>query len=232
VDDVRAGRILRVLRLRLRFTQAQLASKVGLSQSTVSLAERGHFDRLALGTVRTMFAAVEARYDGVVSWRGGGIDRLLDEHHARLVGATAARLRVLGWDVDVEVTFNDYGDRGSIDILAVRATDGVALVVEIKTELTSVEETLRRLSVKERLAAKIVFERSGLRPVTVGRLVVLLEGSKNRRRVQRHAAVLDVALQDRGLQVRTWLRMPIGRLSGLLFSSPSDRRGTGHRAEV
>jgi hypothetical protein len=62
-------------------------------------------------------------------------------------------LRAGGWTTAVEVTFNHYGDRGSIDVLAVHPVARIALVVEVKTEITSAEETLRRLDVKVRLGA-------------------------------------------------------------------------------
>ena len=42
-----------------------------------------------------------------VSWRGGALDRLLDERHAALVGVTSRDdLRATGWQVELEVTFN------------------------------------------------------------------------------------------------------------------------------
>jgi len=39
-----------------------------------------------------VFAAVDAGFDGTVRWRGGELDRLLDERHAALVGAFATEL--------------------------------------------------------------------------------------------------------------------------------------------
>ena len=197
-----------------------------MSQTLVSLVERGHLSSLSIRTVRLLFASVDARYDGLVTWRGGEVDRVLDQRHAEVVGRFAAHLRVLGWQVEIEVTFNEFGDRGSIDILAMRPADRVVLVVEIKTELTSIEATVRRLDVKERLSAKVVASRYDWRPVLVGRLIVLQESSTNRRRVASHAVVLGAALADRGEAVRGWLRKPAGRLSGLVFLSVSNGGAT------
>jgi transcriptional regulator with XRE-family HTH domain len=225
VDDVRLGRLVRALRLRKGFRQLDVARSAGVSQSLVSLAERGHITSLSVRSVRAICAAVEARYEGLLTWRGGAIDRLLDERHARLVGSVSRRLEAAGWRIDVEVTFNEYGDRGSIDVLATRPADSAALVVEVKTELTAIDDAIRRLDTKERLAARIVLDRFGWRPASVGRLIVLLEASTNRRRVSAHDAVLAVALPARGAAVARWLRHPTGRLSGLLISSPMNQRG-------
>jgi transcriptional regulator with XRE-family HTH domain len=74
MDDVRAGRLLRALRRRRGLRQIDLAVAAGLAQSTISLIERGHLDRLAIRTLRTVFAVVDARFDGGVAWRGGAID--------------------------------------------------------------------------------------------------------------------------------------------------------------
>jgi len=206
--------------------QVDVAAAAGVSQSLISLIERGHVASVAIGTVRGVFAVLEARFDGIVTWRGGAIDRLLDERHARLAGSVAAELARLAWSVELEVTFNQYGDRGSIDVLALRPDLGTALVVEVKTEVAAVDETIRRLDVKERLAARIVSERWGWRPRTVSRLIVILDTATNRRRVAAHEGSFGPAFPDRGSHVRRWLRLPAARLAGLRFASPTNGRGT------
>jgi transcriptional regulator with XRE-family HTH domain len=226
VDDVRIGRLLRALRRERGLRQVDVAGAARVSQSLISLIERGHLARLSIDAVRRVFATVEGRFEGVVSWRGGAIDRLLDERHAKLVGSVARDLRAMGWQVELEVTFSVYGDRGSIDILVSQPDRGLVLVVEIKTELTSIEETIRRLDVKERLAPKIVRDRLGWQPRTVGRLLVVLDTATNRRRVAAHDESLALAFRDRGASVRQWLREPSGRLSGLRFHSGMNGRGT------
>lgn len=227
MDDVRIGRLLRALRRERSLRQVDVAGAAGVSQSLISLIERGHLAKLSIATLRTVFATVEGRFEGVVSWRGGAIDRLLDERHAKLVGGVARELQALGWQVHLEVTFSVYGERGSIDIVAHHVDRSLVLIVEIKTELTSIEETIRRIDVKERLAPKIVMDRFGWHPRTVGRLLVVLDVSTNRRRVATHDQSLMPAFPDRGATVRRWLREPAGRLSGLWFHSITNGRGTG-----
>ena len=217
MDDVRVGRLLRALRRRRGLRQLDVAVRAGLAQSTISLIERGHLDRLAIGTLRTVFAVVDARFDGSVIWRGGAIDRLLDERHSLLVGAVARLLQAQGWHVELEVSFAIYGERGSIDLLAFHPTTRTLLVIEVKTELTSVEETLRRHDAKVRLAARIARERFGWRETGTSRLLVVLDGSTARRRVARHDASMRVAYPARSREIRRWLRRPSGSLSGVLF---------------
>ena len=226
MDDVRVGRILRQLRLRKHWSQGDLGAAADVSQSAISLVERGHLATLSIRVVRRTFAAVDARFEGTVTWRGGLVDRLLDERHAQLVGAFAADLARRGWEVHVEVSFSQFGERGSIDILALRPSEGVALIVEIKTELTAIDDTIRRLDIKDRLASTIVFERFGWRPTVFGRLLVVQEGATGRRRVSAHEGSLRLAFPDRGSAVRAWIRRPSGRLSGLRFFSSTNPGGT------
>jgi hypothetical protein len=124
------------------------------------------------------------------------------------------------------------GERGSIDILAWHAPSRTLLVVEVKTELTSLEETLRRHDAKQRLAAAIAVERFGWpSPASVNRLLVLPGQSTPRRHVRRHAAVLDAAYRVRGDAARRWLRSPDGPVSLLIFA-PGTHVTRGRRGGV
>jgi len=225
MDDRRAGTALRALRRRRDWRQVDVAREAGLSQQAVSLIERGHLGRLSIDRARRVFAAVDAGFDGTVRWRGGELDRLLDERHAALVGAFATELRGLGRDVALEVTFSMYGERGSIDLLALHTTAGTLLVVEAKTEIASIEELIRRLDVKVRLAAGLSRTQFGRTPTAVGRVVVVLDGATARRRVDRQASTLLMAFPGRGAGLRSWLRRPSGAVSGLLFFSATNRGG-------
>jgi hypothetical protein len=157
-------------------------------------------------------------------WRAGDLDRLLDEGHASLVGRTAALLRSLGWEVRAEVSYSIYGERGSIDLLAWHEASRTLLVIEVKTELVSLEETLRKHDEKVRLARRIAEEQPGWRARAVGRLLILPDDMTARRRVARHAAVLEVAYPARGSAVRAWLRDPEPQMSGLIFMTMGGHR--------
>jgi transcriptional regulator with XRE-family HTH domain len=229
MDDARIGRALRALRRRRGLRQIDVAKRAGVSQATVSTAENGHIRTLSLGTVRRLFEAVDAGFEGLVFWRGGALDRLLDERHALLVGASVARLSRLGWRVIVEATYSIYGERGSIDVLAGHDRTRSLFVAEVKSELVSVEEVGRKTDEKLRLARRnLCRERFGWTPVAAARVLVLPDSDSARRSVARHAPVLDAAFPVRGRAVTRWLRRPSEDLSGILFVSninPRDRNG-------
>jgi transcriptional regulator with XRE-family HTH domain len=218
MDDAKVGRALRQLRRRRGFRQIDVAVRAGVSQATVSVAEHGHIRTLPVATVRRLFEAVDAGFEGLVLWRGGGIDRLLDERHAQLVGATIARVSTLGWSVVVEATYSIYGERGSIDVLAGDDATHSLVVAEVKSELFSIEELVRKTDEKVRVARRTLCrERFGWAPIATARVVVLPDTDAARRSVVRHGAVLDAAFPVRGRDVSKWLRRPVGDLSGILF---------------
>jgi transcriptional regulator with XRE-family HTH domain len=226
VDDAKVGRALRQLRRRRGLRQADVALLAGLAQQTISLIECGQAPAFTIDTVRRAFGALGAGYEGLVMWRGGALDRLIDERHAALVGTTAARLSVLGWEIVVEASYSIYGERGSIGILAGHARTGSVLVVEVKSELMSIEELGRKLDEKTRLARRqLCRERFGWAPIGVGRLLVLPDLDSARRAVARSAALLDRMFPARGPNVRPWLRRPSGDLSGILFVADTNPVG-------
>jgi transcriptional regulator with XRE-family HTH domain len=219
MDDPRIGRRFRALRQRLGWRQADLGARAGVAQDTVSRVERGRFGAMPIGRLRAVARALDAEVVLSLRWRGGDLDRLVDEGHAALVGHVIRWLTALGWEVQPEVTFAVYAERGSIDVLAWNRASRTLLVIEVKTELVSVEETLRRHDVKVRLAARIAAERFGWQPIAVGRLLVLPDTSVARRRVARHESVLTGAYPARQETVRRWLRAPTGPIAGLAFVS-------------
>jgi transcriptional regulator with XRE-family HTH domain len=228
MEDRTIGRVVRALRHRLGWRQQDLGSRAGVSQGFVSLVERGRIGNLTVDRSRSVCGCLDARLVITVQWRGGDLDRLLDEGHATLVGRISALLEGLGWETGTEITFSEFGERGSIDVLAWHPATRTLLVVEDKSELASIEETLRTHDVKVRLAPKIAVERGGWKPAAVGRLLVLPDLSTPRRRVARHDAVLVPVYAWRRAACRAWLSAG-GAGSALLFLSPTTEGRTGRR---
>lgn len=218
-DDVRLGESLRALRRRMAIRQVDLATAVGTSRRTVGRIERGSAAELTLATVRQVFSAADARIKVTAAWQGAALDRLLDERHAALVERALRHLHRYGWRTEVEVTFSEYGERGSIDILAGHDATRTALVAEVKSAIGSIEEMNRTLDAKVRLAPKLVLERFEWRALVVARVLVVPEGSTVRRIIAAHELTLASAYRARGRAVRQWLRQPEGPLRGIWFLS-------------
>lgn len=237
MDERRVGRSLRVLRRRQSLRQRDVAEAAGVSQPTISAIERGCWSAMPLRALRAAFGVLEADIDVVIRYRGGEIDRLLDEGHAAVVGAVATTLRDLGWRVEVEVSFNHFGDRGSIDLLAYHPGTRTLLIVEAKTEIASAEETLRRLDVKVRIAPLLAVERFGEKPARVTGLLAVRSSTANRQRVARLEPLFGPAFPLRGRAAAAWLRSPgsppgLGRGRALVFVrviAPADRVRGGRR---
>lgn len=228
MDPGRIGATLRALRRRRGLSQRRLGDMAGLSQSTVSRVERGHLGSLSVDALARIFAVLDARIRIEIDWRGGGADRLLDQRHADLLAALANEFVKGGWETLPEVTYAHFGERGSIDLLGVHAATRSVAVAEVKSQLNSLEETLRRHDVKVRLAPRIVRDRLGWSPRHVGRILILPEDRTARRRVAAQSTILDAALPARGHAIRAWLRHPVGPLAGIWFR-PSTHPGTERR---
>ena len=218
MTDQRLGAIVRFLRLRLRWRQIDLAGRAGVSQSVVSRIERGHLGRLPLETIRRVLAALDARGDLVVRWRGGDLERMLGAAHSALHEEVAARLlAVSGWSLAPEASFSIYGERGVIDLLAWHEPTRSILVIELKTELVDFNELLGTLDRKARLAREVAAERGWTRASSVSVWLVVIDSSTGRRRVRDHARMVRAALPEDGRAMRRWLVQPTGRIAALSF---------------
>jgi len=195
-------------------------------QTIVSRAERGDLSALSIATLQRLFGILEGELLVSVRWRGGELDRLLDRAHAGLVERITALPTRLGWQVHPEVTFSRFGERGSIDFLGWDPETRSAVIGEVKSDVTGIEETLRRHDVKVRLGPEIVRERFGVDPRTVSKLLVLPETTSARRRVATHSATFGRAYPDRGLALRHALRDRDRPFAGIMFeaASPEARR--------
>lgn len=227
MDDARIGRSIRMLRIKQGLRQEDLGRAAGVSQDLVSLVERGRLDRVGLRAVEALVNRLGGDLRLTLRWRGGDIDRLLDEGHAALMGRAAGMLERGGWFVQPEVTFANYADRGSIDLLAWHPGTATVLAVEIKTELASIEEMLRTHDMKTRNALKVARERAGWEGRVAARLLVLPDSSTARRRAARQELVLRRAYPLSGVAARAWLQAPTGA-AGLLMFLPftNTARGT------
>jgi transcriptional regulator with XRE-family HTH domain len=211
----------RRIRQHQRMRQVDAAERAGVSRASWSRFERQGVDGLSFRAVDAMLAAIGARLEVELRWRGASADRMLDEWHASLCAAVIALLARYGWRAEAEVTFSSYGERGSIDILAWHPPTRTLAVFEVKTEIGSIEGLLRGLDAKVRLAPAIARDRSGWRAAHVGEIVVLPESAQVRRHWSRHEAVLTSRFSVGSRAIRAWLRSPDGEIRGRWFLSIS-----------
>lgn len=220
----RIGRVHRTLRQRAHLTQQELSAKCGVVRWKIGRLEADAIDRLRFDEVERCMAALGAELEVRVRYRGAEVDRLIDEVHSMLAARVVQVLGRNGWHVQTEVTFSEWGERGSYDILAWHAQSRTLLVIEVKSELASVEGTLRQLDVKVRLAQAVARKRFGWQARRAARVLVLPEDRTARRQVTTNATLLRASLPATSRQIRSWLRSPAESLSGIWFVSGSDGR--------
>jgi transcriptional regulator with XRE-family HTH domain len=214
-----AARSLRALRRRKGWSQARLAPQLGISQSELSRRERGSLENCSVAEVEQWGAALGAHVS--VDVRVDGQRPLTDARHARLQNWVAALLARHGWTVLVEHSFNHYGDRGRIDVLAYHPIQHVVAVIEVKTRIDDVGDVLGRLDVKRRVAPILAREQAWPSTTVVPMLLVLGQRT-NRRRIADHATVFS-GFATRGRAAAAWLRRPRGETTSgvLLFANPA-----------
>jgi len=218
-EDERVGRLLVAIRRKARRSQRALAFAAAVPREDVMRIEAGGVGGVPLDRTRRIFAAAGGRAHLSTWWNGAAADRILDERHAALVERAVGVFQRRGWTTAVEVSFSEYGERGSVDVLAADQRHLAVAVGEIKSDLGSLEETNRRLDVKGRLAPIIAQRQFGWRPQIVGKILILPEASSIRRIVAAHTLTMASAYPTQGRAVRRWLREPSRSMSGLWFLS-------------
>lgn len=221
MDDQRVGAVLRAVRRRRGWRQSDVAAKAGVSQAWISLVERGHLGPASIDRLRRMARAIDVALVLEARWRGADLARLLDEDHARLVERMARSLREWGWTLELEWSFNHFGERGVVDLVGWHPLASALLVVEVKTRLVDLQDLLAQLGRKARILGTVSRRERGWSAGIVGVVLVASDTTRNRRVVMGHEATFRAALPARNRAVRAWLRSPEGGLRGLWFVRPS-----------
>ena len=235
MDDLAIGRVFRRLRHRLGWRQQDVSEQAGISVSLYSMIERGHLDQVTLGRLRKVATVLEVQLPLEARWRGGALDRVLSQRHADMSEAVAQMLATAGWEVRPEVSFNHFGERGIVDLVAWQPGHRALLLIELKTELVDINDLLGVTDRRRRLAT-VIAHSLGWVPSVIGQMVVLADGRTNRRRVADHRTVLRAAFPVDGRSVPAWLARPSTPVSALWFLPDSagagDRRSRAPRHRV
>ena len=216
MDDQRFGSTIRAVRVKKGWRQRDLATRAGVSTSTISRIERGHPGSFSVDTIRRIASALDVRVDLMPRWRAGDLDRLLNARHSQLHELVARwfATELPAWVLAPEVSFAIFRERGIIDIVAWHPGRRAILVIELKTDIVDVNELIGRVDVKRRLVREIVRDR-GWDPLTVATWVIVAPGRTNRARLAAHRTVLRAAFPLTGTAMRAWLRDPVGNVAGL-----------------
>lgn len=232
MEDRRVGRLFRAVRQHRLLRQSDVAARAGISQKALSDVELGRLASVGLGKLRRIAAVLDVAVSIDARYHGGKGDRLLDRAHAHLVNALVRILENEGWETLPEFTFNHYGDRGSVDILAWHAATRTLLIIEVKATLTDLQDLLAALSRKVRVVPSVVRRELDWRPEHVGRILVVGDTKASRSIVARHAALFENAFPARSREARAWIRRPIGAISALWFLTAGGREAGAAKERI
>jgi transcriptional regulator with XRE-family HTH domain len=233
-----ADRAVRALRRRAGWRQQDVGDRAGVSRQLVSRIESGTLAGLTVHGLDRVAAALGATLWIEVRWRGEQLDRLIDSGHARIQADVAQLLEKSGWLVRVEVSFNRFGERGRCDILAFHPRTRSLVVVEVKSRLANLQETVGRLDTKVRLGRYLAGELGWSAPDAVLPMLVVGDGRTARRVVAAHAPLFG-RFDRRGRAAVAWIRHPAAlrtprgpapRPAGLLVFQPVG--SDSHRASA
>jgi transcriptional regulator with XRE-family HTH domain len=216
MNDVRFGVTVRVVRIRRRWRQRDLAERAGISREAVSRIEGGDVASFTLDLARRVCAALEIDLELLPRGRGAELDRLLNARHSALHESVARWLadEFPDWILAPEVSFNVYGERGVIDLLAWHPGRRALLIIEFKTEIVDTGDLVSTMDRRRRLAREVVRDR-GWEPATVSTWVILARSRTNERRLSTFRTTLRAAFPDDGRRLRSWLADPVAAVSGL-----------------
>jgi len=115
MDDRRVGLVIRALRRLRGWRQSGLVLGEACRSPRFQSSNAGTWTRCRCG--RSGGSFLPSRHAATyIRWRGGSLDRTVDERHADLVDGAGRSLTGLGRDHLPEVMYNIFGDRGSIDL--------------------------------------------------------------------------------------------------------------------
>ena len=215
MHDEGVGLAIRAVRQRRGLRQVDVAATAGVAQSVVSAIERGRLESSSLAVLRRVAGASGVGLQLAPRWSGGDLGRLLDAAHAALVEHVVAILRASGWEVVVEYSFNHFGERGSVDVVAWHRMARALLIVEVKSRLIDVQDLLATLGRKVRIVPALLARERGWRPDMVGHVVAVPSSHGARSVLARHSSTFGAALPARTRAVRAWLAEPSGPLAGI-----------------
>jgi hypothetical protein len=106
------------------------------------------------------------------------------------------------------VTFNNFGDRGSADIVAWHPATRTLLIIEVKTRIGDVQATASTFERKVRILPGVLAREEGWDPAVVGRMLVIADTRANRAIVREHQQIFASIWPELTAATRRWIRKP------------------------
>ncbi len=229
MDDVAVGRMVRAVRHRLGRRQQDIADAAGVSRQVVSRIERGRIDEVSITALRAVARRLEMRIDFAVRWRGGELDRLVNRRHAAMHEAALAMFAGRdGWQVVSELSFNEWGERGIIDLVGWHAGHRALAIIELKSAIVDPGELVGTMDRRRRLGQPIARSR-GWDPEAIGIWVLVDDTRTNRRHLAASRRLLRGAFPADGHELRRWLSTPSAPIAGLAFLTSDQSMDTSQR---
>jgi len=183
----RVGGELKSSRRRRRLTQAQLGERAGLSQSGVSLAERGFGGSLSMFTWQRLLGAVERRL--IVEASRDSMEDVVDAGHLAIQELMLQVGRAAGYTGTFELPTRAARSRHSSDVALRSDRRRVLLLVEVWNSFTDLGASVRATSRKAAEAEAVAIAVGGDRPYRVATCWVVRSTARNRALVSRYPAI-------------------------------------------
>lgn len=206
MQDDRVGRLFRTVRIQRGLRQRDVGELAGCSQRWIAELELGRLDAMPVGTMRRVGDILEIRVTIDAWWRRGDGIRLLDAVHAGIVERTLRILTTSGWEVLPEWSFNNFGERGSVDIVAWHAATRTLLLIEVKSRLDDVQELLHTFGRKVRIAPGLLAKERGWDAADVATMLIVGDGHAAREIVRRHKTTFDARWPERTARCKAFVR--------------------------
>lgn len=197
--------IIRDARHAMGWTQDELASRIGNSQTRIWRLERGDPSAFDPGVIDEILQSLGVRLSIAADARH--LDdrvRERDALHARLEDAIARRLERNAWQILTEVGVGGDPPRGWIDLLGYRETDDALAVGEMKTLITDAGELQRQMTYYTR-EAHWAARRAGWQARTIVPFVVALDTQAVANVLRANAGLLRRAFPGRPDDLVRWL---------------------------
>ena len=133
-----------------------------------------------------------------------------------------------GWQVVSELSFNEWGERGIIDLVGWNAKHRALAMIELKSAIVDPGELVGTMDRRRRLGQPIGRSR-GWDPETIGSWVLVDDTRTNRRHLAAFRRLLRGAFPADGHALRRWLSTPSTPIAGLAFLTSARSMDTSHR---